>query len=101
MGCNTFDTAHVYGSGDNERTFGRWLRERGNRNKVNIIGKGAHHEQIDRMFLQVLEQDLVRVTDQRHGLRFRIEIGDKVQGVRHHALCLARTLTPRSSDEYP
>jgi aryl-alcohol dehydrogenase-like predicted oxidoreductase len=43
MGCNTFDTAHVYGSGDNERTFGRWLRERGNRNKVNIIGKGAHH----------------------------------------------------------
>ena len=51
MGCNTFDTAHVYGSGDNERTFGRWLRERGNRDKVNIIGKGAH-----------LSQDRKRVT---------------------------------------
>jgi aryl-alcohol dehydrogenase-like predicted oxidoreductase len=51
MGCNTFDTAHVYGGGDNERTFGRWLRERGNRDKVNIIGKGAH-----------LSQDRKRVT---------------------------------------
>ena len=45
LGCTTFDTAHVYGSGDNERTFGRWVRERGIRNKINIIGKGAHHSQ--------------------------------------------------------
>jgi aryl-alcohol dehydrogenase-like predicted oxidoreductase len=50
-GCNTFDTAHVYGGGDNERTFGRWMRERGNRNQINIIGKGAH-----------LSQDRKRVT---------------------------------------
>ncbi|MBI5091014.1 MAG: aldo/keto reductase [Candidatus Hydrogenedentes bacterium] len=42
-GCNTFDTGHVYGNGDNERTVGRWVRERGIRNKVVIIGKGAHH----------------------------------------------------------
>lgn len=45
LGCTTFDTAHVYGSGDNERTFGRWLRERGVREQVVIIGKGAHHNQ--------------------------------------------------------
>lgn len=45
MGCTTFDTAHVYGNGDCERTFGRWMRERGNRNRLNIIGKGAHHNQ--------------------------------------------------------
>ena len=45
LGCTTFDTAHVYGSGDNERTFGKWVRERGIRNKINIIGKGAHHSQ--------------------------------------------------------
>ncbi|MEO8392995.1 MAG: aldo/keto reductase [Chloroflexota bacterium] len=42
-GCTTFDTAHVYGSGDNERTVGRWIRERGIREKVVLLGKGAHH----------------------------------------------------------
>lgn len=42
LGCNTFDTAHVYGNGDSERTVGRWVRERGIRDQVVIIGKGAH-----------------------------------------------------------
>lgn len=45
LGCTTFDTAHGYGNGDCERTFGRWLDERGLREKVVIIGKGAHHNQ--------------------------------------------------------
>lgn len=45
QGGTTFDTAHVYGQGDNERTVGRWVRERGLRNQVVIIGKGAHHNQ--------------------------------------------------------
>ena len=45
LGGNTFDTAHVYGQGDNERTFGRWVNERGLREQVVIIGKGAHHNQ--------------------------------------------------------
>lgn len=43
LGCNTFDTAHVYGGGDNERTVGRWVNERGLREKVVMIAKGAHH----------------------------------------------------------
>lgn len=43
MGCTTFDTAHGYGGGDCERTLGRWIRERGNREKVVVLGKGAHH----------------------------------------------------------
>lgn len=42
LGCNTFDTAHVYGMGDNERTVGRWVNSRGLRDQVVIIGKGAH-----------------------------------------------------------
>ncbi len=42
MGCNTFDTAHIYGGGDNERTVGRWVNERGIREEVVIIAKGAH-----------------------------------------------------------
>jgi aryl-alcohol dehydrogenase-like predicted oxidoreductase len=45
LGCNTFDTAHGYGQGDNERTFGRWVAERGLREQIVIIGKGAHHNQ--------------------------------------------------------
>lgn len=51
LGCRTFDTAHVYGQGMQERLFGRWLRERGLRDQVVIIGKGAH-----------LSQDRKRVT---------------------------------------
>lgn len=43
LGCTTFDTGHVYGNGDNERTVGAWVRDRGVREDVVIIGKGAHH----------------------------------------------------------
>lgn len=45
LGCTTFDTAHVYGNGDVERTFGKWINERGVREQVVILGKGAHHNQ--------------------------------------------------------
>lgn len=45
QGGNAFDLAHVYGKGDNERTFGRWLHERGNRDQIVIITKGAHHNE--------------------------------------------------------
>lgn len=41
-GCNTFDTARVYNRGDSETALGRWINERGNREKVVVIGKGAH-----------------------------------------------------------
>jgi len=44
-GCTTFDTAHVYGNGDVERVFGRWINSRGIRDKVVILDKGAHHNQ--------------------------------------------------------
>ncbi len=40
-GINTFDTAHVYGEG-NETTLGNWIRERGVRDKIVILAKGAH-----------------------------------------------------------
>jgi aryl-alcohol dehydrogenase-like predicted oxidoreductase len=43
LGCNTFDTAHVYSAGENERTVGKWVNERRVRERVVIIGKGAHH----------------------------------------------------------
>ena len=43
QGCTTFDTAHGYGAGACERAFGRWLGARGLRDRVVILGKGAHH----------------------------------------------------------
>lgn len=45
LGCTAFDTGHVYGQGDNERTVGRWVRDRGVRDQVVIVGKGAHHNE--------------------------------------------------------
>ena len=42
MGCNTFDTAHIYGGGMSERGLGAWLKERKNREDVVIVSKGAH-----------------------------------------------------------
>src|SRR5262245_62032708 len=45
LGCTTFDTAHGYGQGECERTVGRWVNQRGLREQVVIIGKGAHHNQ--------------------------------------------------------
>lgn len=41
-GGTTFDTAHVYGRGDTERTLGQWVNERGVREQVVIVTKGAH-----------------------------------------------------------
>ncbi len=43
LGCTAFDTAHVYGQGDNERAVGSWLHTRDLREQIVLIGKGAHH----------------------------------------------------------
>ncbi len=42
LGGTTIDTAHGYGVGDSERTLGKWLEARKNRDKVVIITKGCH-----------------------------------------------------------
>ena len=41
LGVNTFDMAHVYGGGDTERCIGDWLADRGCRDRVVLITKGA------------------------------------------------------------
>jgi aryl-alcohol dehydrogenase-like predicted oxidoreductase len=43
VGGNMVDTAHVYSGGDSERALGLWLRERGRREDLVILSKGAHH----------------------------------------------------------
>jgi aryl-alcohol dehydrogenase-like predicted oxidoreductase len=42
-GGTTYDTAHGYGGGQCERVLGRWIKERGIRDDVMILTKGAHH----------------------------------------------------------
>ncbi len=41
QGCRAFDTARHYGGGT-EAVFGAWVRERGLRDRIVVIGKGAH-----------------------------------------------------------
>jgi len=43
-GGTAFDTAHSYGAGEKERILGRWIAERGIRERVVILDKGAHPE---------------------------------------------------------
>jgi aryl-alcohol dehydrogenase-like predicted oxidoreductase len=45
LGCTTLDIAAVYGGGGSERCIGEWMRARGNRERVVILTKGAHHNQ--------------------------------------------------------
>lgn len=42
QGGTAFDTAWIYGRGEMERRFGRWVRNRGIRDDVVVIAKGAH-----------------------------------------------------------
>ncbi len=41
-GGNAIDTARVYAGGKSESAVGEWMQERGNRDQLFIIGKGAH-----------------------------------------------------------
>ncbi|MEI7552290.1 MAG: aldo/keto reductase [Verrucomicrobiota bacterium] len=41
-GGNAFDTAFQYWDGVMERLLGQWMRHRGNREQMVVIGKGAH-----------------------------------------------------------
>lgn len=62
IGGNTIDTAHNYGGewvGRSERAIGRWLAERGTRDRLLIIDKGAHpDENGPRVHPRAIEADL-------------------------------------------
>ncbi len=46
-GGNTFDTAFGYGGGQCEKALGQWVKNRGVRENVVILGKGAHTPNCD------------------------------------------------------
>ncbi|MBD2867430.1 aldo/keto reductase [Paenibacillus arenilitoris] len=45
IGGNSVDTAHIYCGGQSEEVLGRYMQERGNREQIVILTKGAHHDQ--------------------------------------------------------
>ena len=59
-GCTAFDTARHYGDAV-ESTLGRWIRERGLRDRVVILGKGAHHKRTGK---RVTPQDIAADLDE-------------------------------------
>jgi len=61
-GGTTFDTAYIYGGGRGERLLGQWMRSRGNRDEVVVIGKGAHTPYCDpESITRQLEESLERL----------------------------------------
>ena len=67
-GINTFDTAHVYGEG-NETTLGNWIRERGVRDQIVMLAKGAHPYGHNRVTPEDIESDMTE-SMKRQGLDY-------------------------------
>lgn len=59
-GYNTFDTAHGYGAGVCEKELGAWVADRGLRDQVVILTKGAHpyEGEPDRVAPEFIRRDL-------------------------------------------
>ncbi|WP_306387762.1 aldo/keto reductase [Microbacterium sp. MPKO10] len=61
-GGNAFDTAYIYGGGLMERLLGQWVAQRGIRDDVVIVGKGAHTPYCDpESIVRQLEESLERL----------------------------------------
>ncbi|NMA76387.1 MAG: Gfo/Idh/MocA family oxidoreductase [Actinomycetales bacterium] len=61
IGGTTFDTAYIYGGGYIEKLFGQWVRNRGVREDVVVITKGAHTPHCDpESITRQLEESLER-----------------------------------------
>ncbi|MBI2941041.1 MAG: aldo/keto reductase [Chloroflexi bacterium] len=64
-GGTAVDTANAYGRGASERAFGMWLRERGCRDRIVVVDKGAHltPEGVRRVNPAAISQDLAESLD--------------------------------------
>ena len=62
LGGNVFDTAYIYNEGRSDAYLGRWIKERGVRNEVVILGKGAHTPDCyPNLIRKQLEESLTRL----------------------------------------
>ena len=67
-GGNCFDSAWIYGGGNSERLLGQWVKNRGVREQVVVITKGAHTphcfpDALTRQLTQSLERQQFDYTD--------------------------------------
>jgi predicted dehydrogenase/aryl-alcohol dehydrogenase-like predicted oxidoreductase len=90
-GGNSFDTAHVYGGGLQERLVGQWVKARGVRDQVVIIAKGAHTPNCDPQSLsKQLSESLDRLSTDHadiyimHRDNPAIPVGEFVDVLNHH-----------------
>jgi predicted dehydrogenase/aryl-alcohol dehydrogenase-like predicted oxidoreductase len=61
-GGNAFDTAYIYGGGRCEQLLGQWIQNRGLRDELVIIGKGAHTPHCDpESIVRQLDETLERL----------------------------------------
>lgn len=61
-GGNCFDTAHIYTGGTTQKLLGQWMQDRGNREDLVVIGKGAHTPQcVPEAIAPQMEEDLDRL----------------------------------------
>ncbi|TCC02857.1 aldo/keto reductase [Kribbella soli] len=70
-GGTTFDTAYIYGGGRGEKLLGQWMKSRGNRDDVVVIGKGAHTPYCDpESITRQLDESLERLQTDHVDLYF-------------------------------
>jgi predicted dehydrogenase/aryl-alcohol dehydrogenase-like predicted oxidoreductase len=91
LGGNAFDTAWVYGGGRYERLFGQWMANRGVREDVVVIVKGAHTPHCDpdsltSQLLQSLERQQSEYADiyMLHRDNLDIPVGEFVDVLDEH-----------------
>ncbi|MFC1464151.1 MAG: aldo/keto reductase [Candidatus Brachytrichaceae bacterium NZ_4S206] len=90
-GGNAFDTAFIYGGGKHETLLGQWIRNRGIREEVVILDKGAHTpfctpENLNRHFaisLERLQTDYVDIY-MLHRDNPQVPVGEFVEALNEH-----------------
>src|SRR5699024_3004649 len=91
IGGTTFDTAYIYGGGYIEGLFGRWVRNRGVREDITVITKGAHTphcdpESLTRQLEESLERQGTDYADlyMMHRDNLEVPVGEFVDVVDEH-----------------
>lgn len=91
-GGNTFDTGYIYGGGKLEGMLGRWVANRGVREDVVVITKGAHTphcdpESITRQLMESLERQGTEYADiyMMHRDNPDVPVGEFVDVLDRHA----------------
>jgi len=90
-GGNAFDTAYVYGGGTSEVIFGNWVRQRGIRDQIVVIAKGAHTpyctpEWLTKQLLESLERLQMECVDiyMLHRDNLEVPVGEFVDVLNEH-----------------